>query len=166
MVVRQGDTFTLAKGGAGATKWDLILTSVCTPSSALFLSQISSAGGMHVDTWTAKARPCGWGHLVLGRKEKASSKRLSVVLSLGSGKTAQHILFVSRDTTHINYCSQPWGRNNAHHAPEIWAVCKDESAIKQEIAACQCDKWVTKWVKWVTNGHNHAEVIPFLEKKN
>lgn len=53
------------------------------------------------------------------QKEKASSKRLSAVLSLGTEKTAQHVLFVSRDITHVNYCSQLWGRNNAHHAPEI-----------------------------------------------
>lgn len=85
-------------------------------------------------------------------------KRLSVVLLLGTGKRSQHSLFGSRDVTDVNYCPQVLGINNAHHAPETLAVCKDASAIKQEIAACQ-------GVNQVTNDHNPAQILPSLKLK-
>lgn len=59
------------------------------------------------------------------------------MLPLGAGKRSRHGLFGSRDVTNLNYCPQLLGIHNAHHAPEMLAVCKEASAIKQENTAIQ-----------------------------
>lgn len=51
------------------------------------------------------------------------------------------------------------GTINAHHVPEMLAVCKKESTTEQEIAACQ-------QVNQVTNYRNPEDTPFFREQKN
>lgn len=81
------------------------------------------------------------------------------MLPLDPGKRHQHVLFVSRNVIDGNYCTQLLSINNAHHVPETLAVCKEASAIKQEIAACQ-------QVDQVIKDRNSAEILPFFEKNS